>query len=213
MRLSSGQGAEQTGPGLVATDLGHPPDGALARRLREARRWCDERASRVRPEGCLRHPDLGPPARGGAYQEGVSHVVRRRRALLAGAAAQERANAGRAGPTATGRLLVFFPDYDLGLGAAREATGGYFDANCEPPWDTWLAFFRDSCEESDQYRDYVLAWVPAPFVGVTEEAIAVSMGALGWLSETAVSARRLFLESPALRPWMRGLAESGPPER
>ncbi|MCY1043009.1 hypothetical protein OV208_16940 [Corallococcus sp. bb12-1] len=73
------------------------------------------------------------------------------------------------------------------------ATGGFFDDDNVPPWDTWVGQFREDPEMPQQSQDYIISWVPPVFV----EAVARGIQAnpeycIQWLEDsTTLMAQRL----------------------
>jgi hypothetical protein len=55
-----------------------------------------------------------------------------------------------AGGLEGGRVMLYFPDEQLADGASAEASGGYFDLDNVPPWDTW---------DVDRRRATARAWL------------------------------------------------------
>jgi hypothetical protein len=60
-----------------------------------------------------------------------------------------------------GRLLLFVPDETLSDGAAAIGSGGFFDAENVPPWDTWVEYVGS----------YLISWVPGRIVGLVDHGI------------------------------------------
>lgn len=76
-------------------------------------------------------------------------------------------------PFEGGRLLLYFPDAELSDGAAETETGGFFDVENVPPWDTWIALFRD--EDADvSFAECLIGWVPQEFVALAGRGIRVN---------------------------------------
>jgi hypothetical protein len=89
-----------------------------------------------------------------------------------------------------GRLLVYFPDLNLSDGAAEQASGGFFDADNAPPWDTWLSFVDDGEGSGLDTRFYLIAWVPAAFVELAQAGIDVNPEqCIEWLYDTSTRAK------------------------
>jgi len=87
----------------------------------------------------------------------------------------------------SGRLLLYFPDANLADGAAEVETGGFFDVDNVPPWDTWIGLFRD--ESADiSFVEYLVSWVPAEFVELVERGIyANPEDCILWLADSHVA--------------------------
>jgi hypothetical protein len=81
-----------------------------------------------------------------------------------------------------GRLLVYYPDEELADGAAEEASGGFFDVENVPAWDTWVGLYQD-----ERGEDYLVSWVPPSFREIVGEGIRVNPEeCIHWISETDV---------------------------
>ncbi len=97
---------------------------------------------------------------------------------------------------ARGRLLVYFPDRNFFDGTAEYVSGGFFDVDNIPPWDTWLCLLPS--EEGRSWSAsltaegdpgwwgfsnccYLVSWVPPQFVPLAAEAVKVAvMDCLVW---------------------------------
>jgi hypothetical protein len=66
---------------------------------------------------------------------------------------------------AGGRLLYYEPDRNLACGAACLSSGGFFDVNNVPPWDTWLCLTEDGV---------LVSWVPPDLVDRVAAGIEVN---------------------------------------
>jgi hypothetical protein len=75
-----------------------------------------------------------------------------------------------------GRLLVFYPDATLSDGAAEAASGGFFDMENVPAWDTWVLATEDSRHAADpvSYSSYLVCWVPPVWVDPVDFGIRVN---------------------------------------
>ena len=155
-------------------------DNALAlfrRRVAEAISLC--RGQGALRTDALRPPDLrwelpfGPPRTHAEREAIVNRLAVARAGLLA-----ERGEAppGAAADLAGGRLLVFYPDATLSDGAAEAESGGFFDVDNVPAWDTWLLYLRDGPPEQDLrcYGSYLLCWVPPGLLGLADGGVRVN---------------------------------------
>ena len=78
------------------------------------------------------------------------------------------------GVLAGGRVMVYFPDEQLADGAAAEASGGYFDLDNVPPWDTWI-WIEDSPPHAQAgFKWWIATWVPPALVGHAERGRSVN---------------------------------------
>jgi acyl-CoA-binding protein len=148
-------------------------------RLSETIAWCLPRASASDLARSLRSEELRPRVLEQNRLATVSLVVSARgwRVL---------SQAVAVGGPSTGRLLAYFPDAELGDGAAEAETHGYFDVNNAPPWDTWVALFADGGSSDSAYREYLVAWVPAALVPIAETGMSVCMeDSITWLDRLA----------------------------
>ncbi|MFT3768474.1 MAG: hypothetical protein QM820_23750 [Minicystis sp.] len=134
----------------------------------------------------MREPESRPRALEVNRASAVSTVVRHRASRFREDAVPAHAAAGLQG----GRLLVYFPDADLADGAAEAESGGFFDVYNTPPWDTWVALFRD--EDADRSRaEYVVCWVPSVLIDAAARGIDVNPECcISWLEETKTNAAR-----------------------
>ena len=63
-----------------------------------------------------------------------------------------------------GNLLIYYPDLTLSDGAAQLASEGFFDADNEPPWDTWVFCGRyDGFNNPEDYGTFLLSCIPRDF--------------------------------------------------
>ena len=150
-----------TGPRLV----GIADDVAFELRLAQAMAWCAARASLDDPERSLRHEQLRP------------RVLEIDRATTVRTLAQDREryvphDLAPARELLGGRLLAYYPDLELSDGVAEEETRGFFDVNNAPPWDTWIALFREPV--GDESYDYIVTWVPPAMIDLVGRGIAVN---------------------------------------
>jgi hypothetical protein len=150
--------------------------GAVWQRLAEAVEWCGARVDVANPATCFRSPPLRPRVMQGSYVAGVLDACTNRHFALGRRVSPRQDLAG-------GRILVYGPDEELSDGAAELETGGYFDANNCPPWDTWIAL----TEFSDGGRGraaHLFSWVPPAFESLVDRGIYVNPeGCISWLED------------------------------
>jgi hypothetical protein len=200
---------------VVVMDRTAAPDnlGPFRRRLAEAIAWCAPRVRQGTPREVFWTPAFRPPAVPHAWSaelravrpppEGLSHdlydhPVATRPGVVDGVAqtrADALAAAGRlpANPApdlAGGRLVLFEPDESLSGGETEEPSGGFFDHESSPGWDTWVAYVVDAERTAawerwletrrsgdwEDLRSFLVAWVPPPLVESVDFAILVGMG-------------------------------------
>jgi hypothetical protein len=86
-----------------------------------------------------------------------------------------------------GRILLFDPSATLTDGAAEIASGGFFDVDNIPPWDTWVCFVYEATYRTSQSRGfdgYLVSWVPPYFIECVNAGIEVNPEqCIGWADE------------------------------
>ena len=81
-----------------------------------------------------------------------------------------------------GRLLAYFPDYNLADGYAEEVSKGYFDVDNIPPYDTWV-WMVESIEE-ERPANFLVAWVPPVFLELANKGVLGNPEeCIAWLDE------------------------------
>ena len=152
--------------------------------------WCAPRADKVKPATSLRTMELRPRQLEENRSSAVDTVARARE-LFAGVNIR---NATVSSELGGGRLLIYFPNYDLACGAAEQETAGFFDVNNVPPWDTWVAYVQDEQPNIEAFDgEYLIAWVPPVFVQLANEGIAVNPEqCIQWLSDTSVELAKIL---------------------
>jgi hypothetical protein len=150
-------------------------------RLAEAIAWCAPHASVADPCSSLRTPSLKPSwenekgygkltdAPGGPEQT-VDTLLPARAGLLRG---EGKLPTAPAYDLAGGRLLAYDPDANLFDGVCEQETGGFFDVDNIPPWDTWVLYLRerDSSAGWRHWDAYLVSWVPPQLVEVAQTGI------------------------------------------
>jgi hypothetical protein len=106
------------------------------------------------------------------------------------------------------RFLVWFPDQTLSDGAAQLATNGYFDADNQPPWDTWLGWISVPTIQDVGLRNMLVAWVPGDLVKLVSAGVdANPEECLQWLGDDGriqllgTRQRRLLTDTDATCSW------------
>lgn len=145
----------------------------LRERLAETVSWCSRRAEAADPGIALRTSPLSPPP-ATPWPETLRAVAEQRLFHLGRSWRRSQE------PLGGGRLLVYFPTPPFSRGAARTASGGYFDERDAPPWDTWVAYV----EESGQ--SYLVAWVSPAVMGPVTAGIEAAGRSLAWLDSAGV---------------------------
>jgi len=168
----------------LSSDSQGVDDVLLCARMAETVAWCDSLMSveDLRPE-TLR-PRLfhdGPDDLVCDVGQSRQHQLRHRKLLV-----------GYQSPVvATGRFMLYFPDENLADGYAEVVSGGFFDVDNLPAYDTWVSFLSDADYPRQSARRYLLCYVPAPLIecayagieGNPEECIV-------WLDQSDASIRR-----------------------
>jgi hypothetical protein len=158
-------------------------DVAFATRIGQAIAWCEPRLDIVAVSSSLRTDRLRP------------RILEIDRATIIRLVAHQRAfdattRSALAVQTAEdlhgGRLLVYFPDFELADGTAEAETSGFFDVNDAPPWDTWIGLFSDpELTGAGEATVYLVSWVPAALISVVQKGLNVSMTeCIAWLEQT-----------------------------
>ena len=140
------------------------PERQFRERLDRTVAWCNSRVKATNPRWCLRSPELRPAVEFENHSDPslwnehalIEGVVQRRAALLA------RSPLTDVDPR-QGRLLWCRYEYNNHNGASDHYSQGFFDANDNPPWDTWIG----------QVDDALITWVPGAFVDLASEGISV----------------------------------------
>ncbi len=152
-------------------------------RLAQTVAWCTPRADPADPAGSLRSEELRPRVLETDRVATVQAVWVHRWLDNAVRSAEPARSAEDLGG---GKLLVYFPDSNLSDGAAKAESGGFFDSDNVPPWDTWVGLFRD--ESADiSYVDHLVSWVPGEFIDSVERGINVNPeDCILWLADSRV---------------------------
>jgi hypothetical protein len=154
----------------------------LWERIRQTIAWCRPKVCATEPGSCLRTPATRPRHFEPDYFSTVRGVARSRLGM------NERAVP--AGSLEGGRLLIYFPDLDLADGAAEADSGGYFDANSAPPWDTWIAMVLDAAGGTG--FPYLVSWVLQGFLSAVQHGIDVDPArCILWIEDADVQLRRV----------------------
>lgn len=91
----------------------------------------------------------------------------------------------------TGKFMLYFPDENLADGIAQDASGGFFDVDNLPAYDTWVSFVSQAGHPRDSARRQLLCYVPAALIGAADAGIDVNPEAcIIWLDDSDVSTRR-----------------------
>lgn len=153
-------------------------------RLAQTIFWCGPRADIASPATSVRTPELRPHLLEESRSSAVRTVVHARE--LYGGLDIRKATI----PTALGggRLLVYFPNFDLACGTAEHETAGFFDVHNVPAWDTWVDYLQDDQPNVDSFdTEYLVAWVPPAFVSLVDAGINVNPEqCIMWLADTSV---------------------------
>jgi len=108
-------------------------------------------------------------------QSAVADLAEQRATLLReqGAAIAESGDS-----LAGGRLLLYEPDLNLADGAAALESGGFFDVDNTPPWDTWVDVVPLAAPPP---RLCLVSWVPPQMIAVAARGALVNPeGCIYW---------------------------------
>jgi hypothetical protein len=94
----------------------------------------------------------------------VDELVQKRRQLITSLSDNVSRDAG-------GRVLAFELDASFFDRVAAAETGGFFDSEDLPPWDTWISY----CFDRSRSRWVLVSWVPASCISIVELATRVHM--------------------------------------
>src|SRR5512143_1583562 len=175
------EGEPMTAPEILRSepDISVSPQ-PFRERLAETVSWCLRRADQQPLGEALRSTALAPPV--AAPWPDTVKAVAAARVLALGRSWRRSLD-----PLAGGRLLIHFPTPPHSRGVAGAASGGYFDTQDAPPWDTWAAYIEEA------NRSYLVAWVPPQAIAAVTAALEHAPKSLAWLEEAAVGRRRLGL--------------------
>lgn len=166
-------------------------DAVLYSRLADAIAWCSHILKNSTLTASMRSSELAPQILHEGRDDVVCNVISSRHWRI-----RETTDtpATVCPDLLGGRLVTYFPDADLCDGAAQAESDGFFDAFNVPPWDTWVAYFEDNPGASGSYDNYLLAYVPQPFVPLVEGGISVNPEqCIMWLSDADVKVRARFV--------------------
>lgn len=139
-------------------------------RLAGTVQWCAPRVNLDDPSGCLRSEELRPGENIQDWSATVEGVCIRRDRLLTLKPVQR--------PDLTrGRLLLFDPGQNLSDAAAMAESNGFFNADNEPPWDTWIAYVQEQPQPTGGWThldSYLICWMPPAFLDLVDRAIALN---------------------------------------
>jgi len=72
-----------------------------------------------------------------------------------------------------GKFLLYVPEENVSDGASELFSLGFFDENDAPPWDTWIAFSKNT----------LLSWVPSELVHLVQHGIDVNpVDCIHWMT-------------------------------
>lgn len=184
--------------------------------LAETIAWCALRATPLEPESGLRSLPLRnqPSMESRTIDErkqAVADIATTRTVFLsdAGIYLQEPA-----ADLAGGYLLLFAPDETLSDGAAWVSSGGFFDWDNVPPWDTWVAHIEDTPADPEQINTwfrqharkqgitrpplqiaYLVCWIPPCLLEAADAGIdANPEECIEWLADRDTTFTRALRE-------------------
>lgn len=154
------------------------------KRLSETILWCNRRLNMNDLRNSFRTEDLRP----GQDVNSASIVGEHRlRSLVDDVATKrDRRLAGILdrpvpGDLMGGKLLVYAPSRSLAEGHAALVTGGFFDVDESPPWDTWI-WMQTGPSKPEREEMLLACWVPHELINVVQAGIDVqSADWMRWL--------------------------------
>ncbi len=156
--------------------------------LAETIAWSVPRINSASPRDCLRSATVRGRTLQNSYSESVSGVIDARKCNIPGGSLTPDPSKGFAG----GRLIVYFPDFDMCDGLAESESRGFFDVYNTPPWDTWVAFVSEQSETEKYPSNYLIAWVPPEFIKLADAGINVNAErCIEWLARSNTSFAKL----------------------
>jgi hypothetical protein len=143
---------------------------------RGSRSWKDVLLARSQEAAAWRRISVGDAHQGSVFRSevlrladgmnldavGVETVVLRRRQRIG-----DRVES----LVSTPQFVVWLPDQSLSDGAAQLETNGYFDADNQPPWDTWVAWVTAPTARDLGLRNMLIAWVPDDFLELVRAGV------------------------------------------
>src|SRR5882724_7473208 len=113
--------------------------------------WCVTRIDTGNPRTCLRSAELRPDLESLQLKDDdiwmcpqlVEEVSRKRQSHFSSSAISQEPNLV---DQSRGRLLLVAQDYSNHNNLTSDLTGGFFDYNDVPPWDTWVALIEGDTE-------------------------------------------------------------------
>jgi hypothetical protein len=179
-------------PSDPSPNLSNPPQAVL-QALSETAAWCSRailRSSELRsreldPSVSLKVPPfdaLGIEAwlkiKRESYQRAMDAIVQRRSILLRD---ESTAITDVALAQSKGRLLLYEPMETVTDGAAAVSSGGFFDLEDAPPWDTWFLYSEGT----------IFSWVPDSMIQHAQAGIdANPVDCIHWAPWCRLSGQR-----------------------
>ena len=176
-----------TGPSDVDDEL-------LRARLAEAVAWCDSLTSLADLKSETLRPSL--------FHDGPDHLVRDLGQSRQHQLRYRKLKVRYESPVvATGRFMLYFPDENLADGYAAAVSGGFFDVDNLPAYDTWVSFFSEEDHPRRSARRYLLCYVPTPLIDAADAGIEGNPEAcIVWLEQSDASIRRRVESLTRLAP-------------
>lgn len=159
-------------------------DEHLRARLGETVAWCDGLTSLSDFRSDALRPNL--------FHDGPNDLVRDLGQSRQHALRHRKQQVRHEAPiVAGGRFMLYFPDQNLSDGYSAEVSGGFFDVQNLPPYDTWVSFFVEQDHPQPSARRYLLCYIPAPFVEAADAGIEGNAeSCIVWLEQSDASIRR-----------------------
>jgi hypothetical protein len=168
----------------LSTDSPGADDELLRARLAETVAWCDSLMSLENLRSKTLSPRLfhdGPDDLVRDLGQSRQHQLRYRKLLIR----------YQSPVVATGRFMLYFPDENLADGYAEVVSGGFFDGDNLPAYDTWVSFFSEADYPRQSARRYLLCYVPEPLIESADAGIEGNPEeCIVWLDQSDSSIRR-----------------------
>jgi hypothetical protein len=163
----------------------------LLQACREAEAWCAFKSVGPAYRAEVLRPSVSELPAVDELHNVLETIRRRRRDLLASNPIPQ---------STCGRLLACEFNSSIASGESEHASGGFFDIDDRPPWDTWVWVLQ-----SESGDPILLAWVPQSVVDHVEAGITMNpYGCIYWLEDAPPDVARL----PSVRAIRTGTVPS-----
>jgi len=157
---------------MTQSNIAQSTVSGLFQACREAEAWCALKSGGPAYRAEVLRPLLSELPAVDELHNVLETIRRRRRDFLA-------SDPIPVAPSPRGRLLACEFNASTASGESEHASGGFFDIDDRPPWDTWVWVLQT--ESGDPI---LLAWVPQAVVDRVEPSIAMNpYGCIYWLED------------------------------